>query len=410
MNTEKIRQDFPFLKQEIDGKPVIYFDNAATTLKPRKVIDAITGYYENYSVNVHRAFYRLGERATMEYDEAHEKTAKFIGAEKKEEIVFTKNTTESINLVVNSLVSSGMINKGDEVLTTIMEHHSSILPCLMLKKKGFTVNVAEINDNYEIDLNDFQKKLSKKTKFVSFAMVSNTIGTINPVEKIIKMIRDVSPEAFIMLDGAQGVPHEPVNVKKLDCDFLAFSPHKMLGPTGLGVLYGKLEHFEKMNPFLLGGGMIAKVTLDEIKFAPPFEKFEAGTPPIAQAIGFSAAMDYLNEIGMDKIRNYEKELTKEMLKAFEGVNSIKLRCPKDADKQTPVFLFSMDTVHPHDIAALLDEMNAICVRAGLHCAEPLLRRLSEEGFARASLYIYNTKDEIKVFGETIREIEKMFEK
>src|SRR3989338_9952389 len=287
MNTEKIRQDFPFLKQKIDGKPVIYFDNAATTLKPRKVIDAITDYYENYSVNVHRAFYRLGERATMEYDEAHEKTAKFIGAEKKEEIVFTKNTTESINLVINSLVGSGMINKGDEVLTTIMEHHSSILPCLMLKKKGFTVNVAEINDNYEIDLNDFQEKLSKKTKFVSFAMASNTIGTINPVEKIIKMIRDVSPEAFIMLDGAQGVPHEPVNVKKLDCDFLAFSPHKMLGPTGLGVLYGKLEHFEKMNPFLLGGGMIAKVTLDEIKFAPPFEKFEAGTPPIAQAIGFS---------------------------------------------------------------------------------------------------------------------------
>jgi len=402
----KIREEFPLLQKKIKGKPIIYFDNAATSLKPKTVIKGIIEYYESYSSNVHRGFYSIAEKATQIYEEAHEKTAKFINAQTNE-IIFTKNTTESINLAANSLLESGFLKKGDEVLTTIMEHHSNFLPWKKLERFGIKVNIANITKEFELDLEDLKKKITKKTKLIAVTQAANTIGTINPIKEINKIAKENN--CLILVDGAQSVPHMPVDVKKLEIDFLAFSAHKMLGPTGLGVLFGREELLNEMQPFLVGGGMISKVTLNKIEFAKPFEKFEAGTPPIAEAFGFIKAIEFLERIGMKNIRENEVKLNQLMLKEFEEMNEVKLYCPKNPEKQVSNFLFRIEKIHPHDIASLLDELNNICIRAGMHCAEPLLRQYSNEGFARASLYFYNTKEEIKIFAETLKKIIEMMQ-
>ncbi|MGQ4832340.1 MAG: aminotransferase class V-fold PLP-dependent enzyme [Candidatus Asgardarchaeia archaeon] len=400
IDVQRIREDFPILKRQINGKPLIYFDNTATTQKPIQVINAIREFYEGYNANIHRGVHTLSQEASEAYEAAHEKVAKFINARSWKEIIFVRNTTEAINLVAYSWGYENL-KEGDEIVTTIMEHHSNFLPWLMLsKRKKLKLKVVDINQDGTLNFDDLEEKITNKTKLVAITHVSNVLGTINPVKDIIKIAHDNN--ALVLLDGAQSVPHLPVDVRDLDCDFLVFSGHKMLGPTGIGALYGKEEILESMNPFLFGGDMIKDVWIDRAEWNELPWKFEAGTSNIAGGIGFGTAIDYLTKIGMSNVREHELDIVKYTLKGLEELDNIKIYGPP-AEKRGGVISFNINGMDMHDVAMLLDQ-EGIAVRSGGHCAHPLMRRLKINGTVRASFYIYNTRDEVDYFIKVLSQI------
>lgn len=402
MNPETIKKDFPIFSKKINGKKIIYLDNAATTQKPFQVIQAEKKFYEETNSNIHRGMNFLSQKATEMYEEAHEKTAKFIKAKDMQEIIFTKNTTESLNLL--SYVLESKLKRGDEILLTKMEHHANIVPWQQLaKRKKIKLKYANITKELTIDLNDLEKKINKKTKIMAFTMASNILGTITPSKEICKIGKEKG--IITIADGAQAIPHIEINAKKTDFDFLAFSAHKMLGPMGIGVLYGKKEHLEKLPPFLTGGDMITTVTLQKSEWNKLPWKFEAGTPNVGGAIGFSKAIDYLKKIGMENITEHEKKLIKYSIKRINEIKGIKTYTPKG--QKTGIISFNLNKVHPHDLATILDN-KGIAIRTGNHCAQPLLNELGIESIARASFYIYNTTKDIDALVQGIEETKKIF--
>jgi len=405
----KIREDFPILKRKINNHPLIYFDNAATSQKPKQVIEAIKEYYEMHNANVHRAVHTLSLEATELYESAHEEVAKFIGAESTEEIIFTRGTTEAINTVAYSW---GLRNlkKEDEVLVTLMEHHSNIVPWEILSKiKGFKVRYIDINEDGTLNMQALQKAITPKVKIVCIAHVSNVTGVINDVRYAAKLAHENN--ALILIDGAQSVPHMPINVKELDCDFLAFSGHKMLGPTGIGVLYGKREILEEMEPFHGGGEMIREVSYNpktqscKITWNNLPWKFEAGTPNICGGIGLMAAIKYLKNLGMENVKDHECALTEYAIKRLQECQKIKIYGPKDTKAKCGIVPFNLEGFDSHDLALLLDNYG-IMIRSGFHCAQPLHQKLGIKSSARASFYIYNTREEIDRLVEVLKEIEQ----
>ncbi len=399
VNIEKIRQDFPILKRRIYGKEMAYLDNAATTQKPRQVIEAIKNYYEQSNANVHRSIHKLSEEATELYERAHKKAGELIGAD-FEEIVLTKNTTESINIAANSLKSC--LGKGDKIVLTEMEHHSNIVPWQQAaKEKNARVEYISITENGELDEKDAAMKL-KGAKIFSFSHVSNVLGTINDAEKLCRLARESG--ALVMVDAAQSVPHMPVDVSRIKPDLMAFSSHKMLGPSGTGVLYGKKEMLEEMTPFVTGGDMIREVTFKGATWNELPWKFEAGTPNIEGAVGLGAAIDYLNRIGMEAIERNGKRLAKYAIEKLLEIKGIKIYGPQ---KRAGIISFNIEKIHAHDLASILDR-EGICIRAGHHCAMPLMSVLNAAGTARASLYIYNTKEEIDRLASATEKARKVF--
>ncbi len=403
-NPEKVREDFPILKRKIKGKPLIYLDNAATTQKPRQVIESIVDYYSNYNANVHRGLHQLSEEASQAFEQAHKKTAEFINANSIQEIVFTKNTTEALNLAAYTLTQN--LSKGDEIVISKMEHHSNFVPWQQLAlQKGLKLKFIEVNSNGTLNLNDLNELISRKTKIVSVNFVSNVLGTINDVKKIEKIAHENN--SIFVVDAAQAVPHIKVDVKKLNADFLAFSGHKMLGPTGIGVLYGKKHILEELNPFLFGGDMISEVSLNETSFNELPWKFEAGTPNIAGAIGLAAAIDYLNLIGLESIEKHEKELLKYSLEKLKEIDGIIFYGSEDLNNRTGVISFNLKGVHPHDVSTILNE-NGIAIRAGDHCAQPLMKELGIIGSNRISFYLYNLKKEVDEVVKSLTQTIKLF--
>jgi cysteine desulfurase/selenocysteine lyase len=406
----EVRKDFPILQRVVNGYPLIYLDNAATTQKPAQVINAMREFYEKHNANVHRAVHTLSHESSELYEKAHEEVAEFINADGIKETIFLKNTTEAINLVAYSL-GLHQLGENDEVLVTLMEHHSNIIPWIMLSKiKGFKIKFAGVNTDGTLNYEDLEKLVSKKTRFVCLSHMSNVTGTINDVEKVAKIAHDYN--ALILVDGAQSVPRMPIDVKKLDIDFLAFSGHKMLGPTGIGVLYGKETILEEMEPFLYGGDMVRGVKFDQqneccsITWNELPWKFEAGTPNVCGGIGLMEAVKYLKKLGMQNVDNYERELTEYALKKFSELEKVKLYGPKDASVRRGIIPFSIDGLNPHDISLFLDQYG-IMIRSGFHCAQPFHEQLKIGPSARASFYIYNIKEEIDRLIEILREIEKI---
>jgi cysteine desulfurase/selenocysteine lyase len=412
LDINKIRKDFPILKREVNGKPLVYFDNGATSQKPQQVIDAINKYYTFENSNIHRGIHTLSQEATTAYEEARKKVQQFINAQHSHEIIFTKGTTDSINLVASSF-GKKYLKKGDEIVISTMEHHSNIVPWQMIcEEKGAILKVTPINDKGELLLDEFKKLLSNKTKLVAITHISNTLGTINPVKEIIKLVRQHTPLSgetegagtFILIDGAQAVPHTKVNVQELDCDFYAFSGHKMFGPTGVGILYGKEAILNDLPPYQGGGDMIKTVTFEKTTYNELPYKFEAGTPNIVGGLGLGVAIDYMNSIGIDNIEAYEHELlayATEQIKQIEGVRII-----GEAQNKASVLSFVVDGTHPSDIGMIIDKLG-IAIRTGHHCTEPLMNRMSVPGTARASFAFYNTKEEIDVFISAVRRAVKM---
>jgi cysteine desulfurase/selenocysteine lyase len=405
----KIREDFPILKRKINGNQLIYFDNAATSQKPKQVIKAIENFYENHNANVHRAVHTLSQEASELYESAHEEVASFINARGMEETIFVRGTTEAINLVAYAW-GLRTLEKGDEVIVSLMEHHSNIVPWEILAKiKRFNIKYADVNLDGTLDYKSFQNIISGKTKMVCISHVSNVTGVVNDVEKIAKLAHESG--ALVLVDGAQSVPHLPVDVKKLGVDFFAFSGHKMLGPTGIGVLYGRREILEKMAPFEGGGEMIKEVEFDprlrrcSIAWNDLPWKFEAGTPHIAGGVGLMEAVKYLRGIGMKDVEAHEKSLTEyAMTRMPESSKKIRIYGPKDASVKCGIIPFGIDGLSSHDIALFLDNYG-IMVRSGFHCAQPLHKVFKLNSSARASFYIYNTREEIDKFADVLKEIE-----
>ena len=407
LNVKKIRQDFPILKRKVmGGKQLVYLDNAATTQKPLAVIDAISDYYSNYNSNIHRAVHQMAEEATIAYEETRQKVAKFINARHTDEIIFTRNTTEAINLVSYSWGRAN-VSRGDKVVISEIEHHSNIVPWQILtQEKGAKLEYVGVDDSGYLKMQEYEKYLaSKKVKLVSLSQMSNVLGTIVPIEKMIKMSHEKGIP--VLVDGAQSVPHMPVNVQKMDCDFMAFSAHKMLGPTGVGVLYVKREILEKMQPFMGGGDMIKEVHKYETRYNDLPYKFEGGTPNIADVIGFGAALDYLTNIGMDRVREHEIEITKYALDKITGVKGVTLYGPPNVKDRGGVVSFNIGDIHPHDLATIMND-RGVAIRSGHHCAQVLMERLDVSATSRASFYIYNTKDEVDTFIDALSEARRLF--
>jgi len=401
LNPEKIREDFPIFRRKINGKPIIYFDNAAMTQKPVQVLDAITNYYKEHCANVHRGVHRLSQEASVLYEEAHKKIGKFVNA-RFEETVFTRNTTESLNLIYYAYALRNL-KKGDRVLATMMEHHSNYVPLLELKRiLGIELDTIGINEDGTLKMEEYEKKINKKTKMVAVVHVSNVLGTINKVKEIGRMARENN--CLFIVDAAQSVPHMPVDFKKINADFLCFSGYKMLGPTGIGALIGKREILEEMSPFLYGGDMIQEVHKDSWKPNKLPWKFEAGTPNIAGGIGLGAAVDYLKKIGMEKIRKHEIELVKYTLEKLSGVKNIKIYDNLNIENKGGVISFNLGKLKCHETAGLLDSMDNVMCRSGMLCAQPLVESLNQDGVTRISFYIYNTKQEIDIFIESFKKI------
>ena len=406
-NLQLIRESFPILKRRINNKPIVYLDSAAMSLKPKSVIEAVSGYYSKYSANVFRGIYKLSEEATEKYENTRKKVAVFINAETEREVIFVRNTTEAINLVAYSY---GRLNigKNDEVVTTIMEHHSNFLPWQdLVLENAAILKILDIDKNGLLDLSNIEKVVSKKTKLFALVHVSNAIGTINQVKKIIQIVKRINPNCIILVDGAQSVPHLRVDVKDLGCDFLAFSGQKMLGPTGAGVLWGKKEILESMPPFLFGGEMIREVYVNKAVFAEIPHKFEAGTPHIGGVIGLGEAVDYLSYIGMDNVRQHEKELTSYALSKMREIKDLDIYGPMDPEVRGGVVSFNIKGVHAHDVAQFFDSEN-ICVRSGHHCAMPLHTRLKISFSVRATFYLYTTKEEIDKLTDAVLKVKKIF--
>lgn len=403
---ESVREDFPVLKRIIhNDRPLVYLDSAATSQKPTAVIEAMDQYYEMHNANIHRGVHTLAEEATGQYEEARKKIARFINAKAASEIIYTKNTTESINLVANTWGKSEL-NQGDVVLLTEMEHHSNLVPWQMLaKEKDLKLEFIPVLDSGTLDLEAFDRLLGLEPKLLSFTHMSNVLGTINPVKKMVDMAHKQG--AVVMVDGAQSAPHMEVDVQNLDIDFYAFSGHKMLGPTGIGVLYGKKDILERIPPFMGGGDMIKQVHLRSFIANDIPHKFEAGTPPIAEVVGFSAAIDYLQNFRIGNIQKYEHSLFKyafQQLEKMDGINII----GQEIENRGGVLAFTVDGVHPHDVAQILDN-DGIAVRAGHHCAMPLHKRFQLPATTRASFYLYNTENEIDQLVRSIQNVQRMFQ-
>ncbi|MGA5690056.1 cysteine desulfurase [Cytobacillus pseudoceanisediminis] len=391
MNAREIRQMFPILDQEVNGKPLVYLDSSATSQKPVPVIEALDKYYREYNSNVHRGVHTLGTRATDGYEGAREKVRKFINAKSTEEVIFTRGTTTSINTVA---ASYGRVNlsEGDEIVISYMEHHSNIIPWQQVAKQtGATLKYLPLQEDGTISLEDVRETVTADTKIVSIMQVSNVLGVMNPIKEIAKIAHENG--AIMVVDGAQSAPHMKIDVQDLDCDFLAFSGHKMCGPTGIGVLYGKKKHLEKMEPVEFGGEMIDFVGLYESTWKELPWKFEGGTPIIAGAIGLGAAIDFLEQIGLDEIEAYEHKLAAYAMEKMSAIDGMTIFGPKEASKRAGLVTFNIDDVHPHDVATVLDA-EGIAVRAGHHCAQPLMKWLKVSATARASFYLYNTEEDI----------------
>ena len=400
-DVDKIRGDFPVLAQMINGKPLVYLDNAATSQKPQSVIDSLVNYYSTENANVHRGVHTLSQRATDDYEEARAKIRRFINAEKDEEIIFVRGTTEGINLISQTFGRS-CISEGDEIIISSMEHHSNIVPWQILcQEKGAKLRVVPVNDIGELLLDEYERLFTANTKLVSIVHQSNALGTINPAKEIVDIAHGHGVP--VLLDGAQAIAHLGVDVRDLGCDFYAFSGHKLYGPTGIGVLYGKGSLLEEMPPYQAGGEMIRSVTFEETLYNTLPNKFEAGTPNIAGAIGLGAAIDYVGTIGMDEISVYESELLQYGTDRLSGIEGLKII--GTADKKGSVISFIMEGVHPHDIGTILDA-EGIAIRTGHHCAQPLMDRFGVPATARASLAFYNTKEEIDVL---VRGIDRVIE-
>jgi cysteine desulfurase/selenocysteine lyase len=400
----RVRRDFPILEfVREDGKPLVYLDNAATAQKPQAVLDATHRYYSTQNANVHRGVHYLSQVASDEYEAARGAVAAFLGAKSPCEIVFTRGATEGINLVAQTF-GRRVVGRGDEVLVSVMEHHSNLVPWQRLcEEQGAILRAIPITDAGELRLDEFSRLLSERTKLVALTHVSNVLGTVNAVKTITDMAH--AYEAAVLLDGAQSVPHLPVNVAALGCDFFVCSGHKMFGPTGIGVLYGRAGRLESMPPWQCGGGMIASVTLDRTTFADPPARFEAGTPNIAGAVGLRAAIDYLCALGMERVAAYEQELLAHAVHVLEGVDGVRLLgSPRE---RTGILSFTVNGIHPHDISHFLDE-EGIAVRAGHHCAQPLMERLGVPATVRVSLAFYNTKGELDALAPALEKANKAF--
>ncbi|MHC4607472.1 MAG: SufS family cysteine desulfurase [Planctomycetota bacterium] len=395
--------DFPILKRQINGKPLVYLDNAATTQKPQVVLDTLRRYYETENANVHRGVHLLSQEATRDYEGARVKVQRFVNAPKKEELIFVRGATEAINLVAQTF-GRAKIGAGDEIVTSEMEHHSNIVPWQILcEEKGAVLRVAPVNDDGELIVGEYKKLLSKKTKLVAINHVSNALGTINPIRDLIGMAH--AKGVPVLVDGAQAVPHMKVDVQELDCDFYAFSSHKMYGPTGIGVLYGKMELLEEMPPWQGGGDMIRSVTFEKTKYAELPHKFEAGTPNIADTIAFGAAVEYLEELGMENVARYEHGL---LVKATETLSRVPgLRLIGTAKEKSAVLSFVMEGIHPHDVGTIVDS-EGVAIRTGHHCAQPIMKRFGVAATCRASMGIYNTKEEIDVLARALGRVREVF--
>jgi cysteine desulfurase/selenocysteine lyase len=401
MNIERIREDFPALRREIKGKPVIYFDNACMTLKPRQVIDAMNDYYENYPGCVGRSIHRFGSEATEKYDQGRKSVAEFIGAKKIEEVIFTRNTTEGINLVANSFG----LGKGDVILISDREHNSNLLPWHVLSSKNGTLTrIVKSRDDFTFDLEKFEDSLDG-VRLVSVVHESNIDGYVLPVEEIIKIAHEKGVP--VLLDGAQSVPHMPVNVRKMDVDFLAFSGHKMLGPTGTGILYARQDMIEKLEPFMVGGETVEYTTYDSHRFLPPPERFEAGLQNYAGMIGLGAAADYLKRVGMEDITAHGKKLADYVSRELHGIGGVELVGVRNPEVTSGIVSFNVDKVNFHDVAIILDQTANIMIRSGQHCAHSWFTANGIKGSARASFYLYNTMEEAERLITQVREIVKL---
>ncbi len=403
---EKIRQDFPILFQKVNDEPLVYLDNAATTQKPKAVLEALTHYYEFENSNVHRGVHTLAERATHSYEAAREKVRKFINASETAEVLFTRGTTTSLNWVARSF-GEQFVHEGDEILISYMEHHSNVIPWQQLAKKtGATLKYIDLTEEGFLDVEKAKEKINSKTKILSIAHVSNVLGVINPVEELAEMIH--AQGGVLVVDGAQSAPYMAIDVKQIDCDFFAFSGHKMCGPTGIGVLYGKRKWLEQMEPVEFGGEMIDFVELYDSTWKELPWKFEAGTPNIAGAIALGHAIDYLEAIGMETIHRYEEELVSYVWPKLQQIEGLTIYGPQDPAKRTGVLAFNLDGLHPHDVATALD-MEGVAVRAGHHCAQPLLHYLNVSATARASFYFYNTKQDADRLVDAILATKEFFQ-
>ena len=399
----EIKKDFPILK----NNKICYLDSGATTQKPKEVLEAIQKFYEKYNANPHRGAYSLSIEATNVYEETRKKIAKFINAKHSEEIIFSKNASESLNLIAYSYGLENL-KENDEVVLSIMEHHSNLVPWQYVTKKTKSkLEYLYINDNYEITSEEIKKKITEKTKIVSITHVSNVLGTINPIKEIIDYAH--SKGAIVIVDAAQSIPHMKIDVQELDADFLVFSGHKMLAPLGIGVLYGKKEILNKMQPFIMGGDMIEYVYEQETTFAPLPNKFEAGTQNVEGVVGLGAAIDYIEKIGYDQIHQIEQEVLDYAMEKLSELKYLTIYATKNKEKHTSVISFNIKGVHPHDIATILDTQN-ICIRAGNHCAQPLMRYLGIDSTCRASFYLYNTKEDVDMLVKALEKAYKIFEK
>ncbi len=405
LNTEKIKQDFPIFNQKINDETLVYLDNAATSQIPKFVEEKVRDFNEKERANVHRGVHTLGLRATNQYESSRQKVANFIGANNAKEVIFTSGCTDSLNLVAASFGEQN-IQAGDEILVSIMEHHSNLLPWQQLaKRKQAKLNFIEINSDGLLDIENLKSKISSKTRIVALTHVSNVLGTINPIKELTDLAHEKG--AIVVVDGAQAVGHFPIDVAQLNVDFYAFSGHKMFAPTGIGVLYGKKDLLDKMPPYRLGGEMIANVTREGATWAEVPYKFEAGTPNIAGAIGLGAAIDYLQSLDFELIQKHEQELTSYALEKLKNVLGLTIYGPQKGNGRIEVISFNLKNIHPHDLATALD-LNGIEVRAGHHCAQPLMASLDTESTVRASLSIYNTKDDIDKLVSSLHEAKEFF--
>ncbi|KKS96448.1 MAG: cysteine desulfurase/selenocysteine lyase, cysteine desulfurase / selenocysteine lyase [Candidatus Gottesmanbacteria bacterium GW2011_GWA2_43_14] len=405
-NPSKIAGDFPVLSRKINGAPIVYLDSTASSLKPLAVIEEIDRYYRELSVNIFRGVYNLSEEATALYENARQTAADFIGASSASEIVFTRNATESLNLLAASLTKK--LAAGSGIVSTVMEHHANIVPWQVAAgEKDFTLSFVDIDENGKLDLADLRKKINKKTAVFTFTYVSNVLGTINPVREIISQIKKINSKIIIIVDAAQAVPHMPLNVQDLGADFMVFSSHKMCGPTGIGVLWGKQHLLEMLPPYQTGGEMIREVRLDSSTYNESPYKFEAGTPHIAGAMGLAAAMKYLQGKGLDKIRQHEIKLTAYALEKLKSIENVAIYGPEKAENRGGVIAFNLKGVHPHDVAQILNSEN-ICIRSGHHCAMPLHTRLNIGSSCRASFYLYNSEKDVDALLQGLKNTAKFF--
>ncbi|MBX5490989.1 MAG: cysteine desulfurase [Chloroflexi bacterium] len=405
LDVQRIRADFPILQRTVNGKPLVYLDNAATSQKPRAVIEALKDYYERYNANVHRGVHTLSQEATDAFETVREQVARFIGARHSEEVVFVRNTTEAINLVSYAWARR-VLQPGDEVIVTEMEHHSNLIPWqLAARDTGAVLRLVPLRDDGTLDLDRYAAILSDRTRLVAVSHMSNALGTINPVADMARLAHEQG--ALVLVDGAQSVPHLPVDVQALGCDFLAFSGHKMLGPTGVGVLWTRREVLESMDPFLGGGNMILQVWWDRAEWQEIPFRFEAGTPDIADVVAFGPALEYLSALGMDQVRAHELELTRYALARLREVEGLVIYGPQDAESRGGVFSFGLGDIHPHDIGTVLDA-EGVAIRAGHHCCQPLMRRLGVPATARASFYLYNTPEEVDALVAALGKVQQIF--